>query len=340
MKNNLKKILLIGPYSPRRCGIASHIIQLESTLKNEGWLVDILSPHDCEGTYHENLIGWFNILKLYKYIKYYDVLNVHFTPEEYFFSGRNPLRIFNFVPLFSLCILFWLGKKVNYVIHEPPTTRFIFQRTILDKFVWSQVPQITFFTEKESKIFENKFNFKFNDDRVKIENVNLGFQKYSDLSKQDARHMLNISQKKIIFLCVGFIHEFKGFDRIALIFSKENYKNCELYIVGSIRLDNKRDVEYYSKLSEICNGVDNIHKIKEYLSYEDFDMWIIAADYIVFPYRRSSNSGVLGRAKLYNRTVIVSNIGGLSDQVGQEDIIFSSDVELTKIVSKIDVYNK
>jgi len=335
-----KKILLVGPYNPRKCGIAAHIIQLESALKNEGWVVDILSPNDCEGTYHENLRGGFNVIKILKYTSKYERINIHFSPEQFFYMGQNPLRMFNIFTLLSLCLLFWMAKNSNFVMHEQPTTRFFFQHTFLHKLIWSQVPQITFFTRRELEIFERKFDIIFRADQCKIEEVNKNFQQFSNLTKENARYKLNVDQNKIVFLCIGFIKENKGFDRIAKIFSEDNYENSDLYIVGSVRLEgDNKEKEYFEMLSDICNKVDNIHLISQYLSYEDFDTWIIAADYIVIPYRRISNSGVLGRAKIINRSAIVSNIGGLCDQIDHNDLLFSNDIELKNIVSRIDTLN-
>ena len=84
---NKKKILIVGPNLPRECGIAAHIFQLSASLKKQGWIVDILSPNDCDGRFHEKLIGGLNLLKLLKYSKNYTSINIHFSPEEYFYTG-------------------------------------------------------------------------------------------------------------------------------------------------------------------------------------------------------------------------------------------------------------
>ena len=44
--------------------------------------------------------------------------------------------------------------------------------------------------------------------------------------------------------------------------------------------------------------------VDRFLTDEDFDTWTVAADLLLFPYRSNSNSGVLGRAKLYNKKVV------------------------------------
>ena len=56
-----------------------------------------------------------------------------------------------------------------------------------------------------------------------------------------------------------------------------------------------------------------------------------------FPYIEISNSGVLGRAKLLNKNVIVSDAGGLKDQINSDDYLFKDDMELLKIIKNLDV---
>lgn len=334
-----KKILIVGPNLPRECGIAAHVFQLAASLKKEGWIADILSPNDCEGLYHENLIGGLNLLKLLKYSNDYTAINIHFSPEEYFYTGRyNFLRIFNLIPIFSFLILFKLVKNINIVIHEPPMTKYFFQRTLIHRLIWKQVPKISFFTNTERKILEKNLNISFRKDQYHIEKVNNNFIPFSELSKKDARLKLNLDKNKIIFLCVGFIAESKGFDRIAKLFTQMNLTNSLLHITGSVRLENdKISNDYFNKLSRICEKGSDIFLSNQFLSYEDFDIWTIASDYIVFPYRKCSNSGVLGRAKLFKKPVIVSDAGGLKDQIFPEDFIFNNDTELRDIIENIDI---
>ena len=66
------------------------------------------------------------------------------------------------------------------------------------------------------------------------------------------------------------------------------------------------------------------------------DSWIYLADYIVLPYRKISNSGILGRAKLYHKKCIVSSAGGLKDQIEGEDLIYKTHHELAGILKEID----
>jgi glycosyltransferase involved in cell wall biosynthesis len=336
-----KKVLLIGPNIPRECGIASHVFQLEKSLKSEGCTVDILSPKGCEGNFHENLIGGFKLLRLLKYVKNYERVNIHFVPEEYFYVGYSPLRLFNLIPMLAFLILFKAAKNILIVIHEPPLTKYFFQRSFIHKYIWKQVPQISFFTKIESETFEKRMGISFETNQCIIEKVSSNFQTFANVSKIEARSKLNIDPNKIIFSCLGFIAEPKGYDRIAKIFSDINLNNSILYILGSVRIGNdERSNNYFVELNKICDSSDNVTLLNKFLSYEDFDLWTIASDYIAFPYRKCSNSGVVGRAKILNKTVIASNVGGLSEQIDSDDYLFSDDTELKNILIKINDVNQ
>ena len=50
-------------------------------------------------------------------------------------------------------------------------------------------------------------------------------------------------------------------------------------------------------------------------SDEAFDRWIVTADTIVLPYRHIWSSSVAERARLLDRPVIATRIGGLEDQL-------------------------
>jgi glycosyltransferase involved in cell wall biosynthesis len=119
------------------------------------------------------------------------------------------------------------------------------------------------------------------------------------------------------------------FNRLSLI------KNTHLYVVGSIRVETEADRNYMETLKENSHGSEYITIIEKFLSDEEFDLWISASDYVVCPYRIIWSSGVLARAKLYQKPCIVSSVGGLAEQITDQDFVFGTDIELESIISKI-----
>jgi hypothetical protein len=64
------------------------------------------------------------------------------------------------------------------------------------------------------------------------------------------------------------------------------------------------------------------------VSNEEFDTWITASDWVVFPYTEVWSSAVLGRTKMLGKPAIIAFVGGLPDQAGERDILFKTDAEL------------
>lgn len=332
-----RRVLLVGSYFPRRCGIATHVAQAEMALKAEGYQVHVLSPRDCDGTFKVNLRGGLRILHLLAYAGRYERINLHFEFSDYFYLGHSPLRALNLIPLVGFFILFGRLKELNVVVHEAPPARYWFQRTLLQRLVWRRVPLITFFTQTEAEIFQGLYLLVFKAHQVRIEDVTHFYQRHCTIGQAGTRRQRAINPDKVTFLCTGFIHANKGFDRVVAIFAEEKFENCQLYIVGSVRLETDNESrQHLAELLEKCAKCRNVHLLERYLSDQELDEWIVAADYVVVPYRRSANSGVLGRAKIYDRPVIAADVGGLREQMGERDLLFEDDGNLRHLLLKID----
>ncbi len=127
------------------------------------------------------------------------------------------------------------------------------------------------------------------------------------------------------------IQPHKGFDRVVFGFKNIQTDDKQLYIVGSLRLELEEYIRYLDSLKRTAEKRSNIHVIERYLSDEEFDTWISASDIIVIPYREIWSSAVLGRAKVFDKRVIASDVGGLSEQLSDGDFLFQSDDELAEI---------
>ena len=75
-----------------------------------------------------------------------------------------------------------------------------------------------------------------------------------------------------------------------------------------------------------------MHVLESFVSKEDFDTWITAADWTIFPYLATSSSGVLAACKMAERPAIISAVGGLPNQAAQPDLLFTTDEELVNIL--------
>ena len=135
----------------------------------------------------------------------------------------------------------------------------------------------------------------------------------------------------------GFLHPNKGYDIPIDIFIENTFNNSILLCLTSIRDKNDLVIRKYHKdIKEKAKLTENIIYVNHFMEEKEQDSWIYLSDFVIFPYRKISNSGILGRAKLYKKKSLISKAGGLKDQVDINDILFSSKDELKDIMLEID----
>jgi len=132
-------------------------------------------------------------------------------------------------------------------------------------------------------------------------------------------------------LAAGFVHPYKGLDRAIQAFRGPG----RLVVLGSVKDRTPENDRYEGELRRAANGRPEIELRLGYVDDPTFDAWIAAADGIVLPYRRSWSSGVLARAQLLGTPAVVSDVGGLAEQAGPEDIVVRDDEELGDAMSKL-----
>ena len=326
------RYLMVSTYPPTRCGIGAYAEQSVARLRADGHIVDVVSP-DGQGNadFAWDLQGS-KLLQLLSLVPYYDkvVLQYHWA-----FFYRDP-----FQPKSSwetakttLCFmwLFLRARKLEVIAHEIPYLRG--KQGWLYKWKWKLAPRVVFHTATECERFEQHAGIRLNRSRVEFRAHDDVYNKFVEHTRQSARQRLKLSSEGLVFLCIGFIQRHKGFHRAIRAFAESGLRSAELFIVGSLRVEDADNQKYLAELQQLVSNHSNIHLIESFVSNEDFDTWIAASDCVVLPYSEIWSSAVLGRARLIGRPAIVAAVGGLPDQAGERDIVFSSDAELTEAFS-------
>lgn len=322
------RYLVVSSYPPMMCGIGKYAYQNARTLRKSGNIVNILSIEDGDGDFRENLKGWFNILKVFKYSIFYDKILIQYHESFYYANQGFFNRKTTQLSFFLLFIL--LRKKIIIIAHELSYPKDRNKKTF-EHVKWFLCPKIVFHTNVEKENFEKLF-FKLDPRRYQIQDAAQNYYKFRDITKIQARKELRIPMECAVFLCIGFIQYHKGFDRAVRAFQGINNKAMRLYIVGSLRLENFKI--YMKELKKLMSDSPNTFLVEQYVTDELFDTWLIASDCVIVPYREIWSSAVVARAKLFDKLVIASNVGGLKDQLGAKDIIFNDDEELRIIVKE------
>lgn len=105
----------------------------------------------------------------------------------------------------------------------------------------------------------------------------------------------------------GRIEPYKGLDLLVEAFEKQSNPNLKLLIAGSGGIEE-------SLKSRILNN-DRIELINRYIEDDEFQSLIDRIDFVVLPYKRASQSGVIPMAFAFGKTVIATNVGALDEQV-------------------------
>ncbi len=322
------KILMVTPYPPLRDGIASYAVQTVVALRAEGHDVTVLSPGPSAAHQHLNLVGPRGAAALAKRVRGYDKVIIQFHPDIFYPVDASSAE--RAATSAGLAVAFRLADYVEVRLHEIDYRNGYGAgpAAIAARLMWSQVDKIVVHTEGERNDFIAAF-------KVKPENIELtdhggDFQRYTTANRATARRTLRVPADAMVFLSIGFIQPHKGFDRAVRAFARVADGDARLYVVGSVRVDEPGFLAYMAELAELISQTPGAELRQGYVSDELFDRWIVAADCVVLPYRAIWSSSVIERARLYDTSVIVTDVGGLKAQAerGSDVTVVADDEEL------------
>ena len=317
--------LVISPYAPYRDGIASYTVQEVRHRSKAGANIEVLSPQPSAAHYHLELGGVKGALELLKRAPNHSRFILHVYPDIMYGRCRNRVER-------QLVWKVWerIAKKVSLELRIHEVVYSLFENSATEKKQFRKLlnasDKVFVHSEVESQQLADSIEF----DKSKIDLFEHGqyFSKASQISTTEARESLGLVPDKFIFLSIGFIQYQKGFDRGVEALSRISSQAAELHIVGSARVEADEIIDYLDGLEVLVAQSPNSHLHVGYVSDNDFDTWIQAADCVVLPYREIWSSSVLERAKLFNRSTIVSSVGGLAGQGDAQTRVVSNDLEL------------
>lgn len=331
------RILIVSPYPPAMCGLASYTVQLAAALREEGHVVNVLSREPSAARYHADLHTGKGMRTAIALSRRADRTIIQFQGEHLFasFTGR---ALMQHLPWFGALLM--LGRNVELIVHEWPYAdvgRASGLRGRLSRSacrVLAALPSAVYVhTEWEREQLVRAAGVK--PSRIGILDHGASFVKRFAGNRDDARRELGLDPGKFHFLCIGFIQPHKGIDRAIRALARLDGRRAHLHIVGSARIS-RPDIEQYVRyLRHLASTVAGVTFHEEYVTDVDFDRWIAASDVLVLPYQTIWSSGVLARAKLYGTPAIVSSAGGMPDQVRVTDLIVHSDEELCHAMARL-----
>ncbi|MAQ31586.1 MAG: glycosyl transferase family 1 [Flavobacteriales bacterium] len=155
-------------------------------------------------------------------------------------------------------------------------------------------------------------------------------QKNIGLTKDNTQ----VNNKYILFF--GLIRKYKGLELLLEVMALEKIKKLNIYLIIAGEFYEKKS-KYLEKIKFL--GIENkIILHDNYIPNEDVKNYFCAADIVVQPYLSATQSGVSMVALNFNKPVLLTNVGGLSEYVTHNFDGYLVDPDKEKIASALEDY--
>jgi len=143
------------------------------------------------------------------------------------------------------------------------------------------------------------------------------FNDHFDIPRTRARHDLGLPDDTRIVLFFGLIKRYKGLEYLLQAFEAIAARcgNVTLLIAGKIYDGDAEVYRHYTSLLSTYRTRADVRLDTGYIPLEQVSRYFAAADLVVLPYVKASQSGVLLSAYAAGRPVIVTDTGGLGEVV-------------------------
>lgn len=146
------------------------------------------------------------------------------------------------------------------------------------------------------------------------------------VSKSLAKKHLGLEETTNYILFFGFIREYKGLDLLIKAFADERFRKLpvKLLIAGEFYIDGKP----YLELIESLGLKDKIVLRTEFIENNDIVNYFCASDIVAQPYKDATQSGVTQIAYHFDKPMLTTNVGGLSEMVpdGKVGFVVAPDI--------------
>lgn len=133
------------------------------------------------------------------------------------------------------------------------------------------------------------------------------------IDKSTACNKLGIPSNERYILFFGFIRKYKGLDILLEAMNDERIKTAGIKLI--IAGEYYGDKTSYEELIEKYNLRERIREFTEFIPNDEVHYYFSAADVVVQPYKTATQSGITQVAYYFEKPMIVTNVGGLSEVV-------------------------
>lgn len=155
------------------------------------------------------------------------------------------------------------------------------------------------------------------------------------LAKQQLK--LDVNTRYLLFF--GFIRDYKGLDLLLNAFADERLRKfpVKLLVAGEYYSSPEPYLELIKK-----NHLEQLVELRtEFIADEEVNLYFSAADMVVQPYKSATQSGVTQIGYHFNKPMLVTNVGGLSEIIPDGKIGYVTEPDSLKIADAlVDFYTR
>ncbi|HEY5470999.1 MAG TPA: glycosyltransferase [Bacteroidales bacterium] len=133
------------------------------------------------------------------------------------------------------------------------------------------------------------------------------------LPREEALRKLNLSEDFSYLLFFGFIRAYKGLDLLIEAFADDRLRNRKLKLV--VAGEFYEDEAPYKELIEKLEIKNDVILFDRFINEDEVGAFFSAADLVVQPYKSATQSGVTQIAYHFDKPMLVTDVGGLSEIV-------------------------
>jgi glycosyltransferase involved in cell wall biosynthesis len=147
---------------------------------------------------------------------------------------------------------------------------------------------------------------------------------------------LNLVESNKYILFFGFIRDYKGLDLLLTAFADQRLRSfpIKLLVVGEFYIDKAP----YLKMIEELRLKDVVIMHNEFVPNSEVAYYFCASNLVVQPYKEATQSGITQIAYHFNKPMITTNVGGLSEIIIHNKVGFITEPNQKEIADAIFNY--
>lgn len=259
-----------------------------------------------------------NLLKILLKRDGLDVVHLHWPHDLYFKNYfRYPLAIV------TLLLYRLLKNNIVWTVHELEfyETKYPKLDALFVKFLMKVSKALIVHSQYSEDEVRRLFDYKRPIHQVKHPHY---IDVYAnDISSANAREKLGIEQGVRVFLFLGYIKPYKGVEDLIEAFTAISDSNIRL-IIGGTPLNQ----QIAEQLTALAAFDPRVKLDLFYISDDDMQVYLNAADLVIFPFRQTHTSGSVLLAASFGKPVLVPRTASIPEYIDETmGLFFEPDVK-------------